>query len=425
MTCRFDCDCKDMIVIYDDRGPQGASESFYRQPDTDYKVGEIAYLEKESLLYCLECITAGTTSSEDLLEFPPNKTVNDTFEDGTVTWVIRKIVTNDFTGDLNVSGKTTTKDLEVTNNAVVDKNLNVKEQIITKNMIVKESLKFPSTDGTGGYTTLSPKDIQKLYDSQIAPAQMIHVSVNGNDETGIGTGAKPFATIKKAVTAIKANVPKVTIILADVNNGEDTYYLEEPISNTKNNTNLIIKSSNWNAYSMRGIRPNLLIKYNHTLSYSENGVDYWLYGNIIATEFEKIQIEGIDVSIDSNNYKEPVSPYVDTTDEFMRAIFKCQNLSIAYSKIELKSNSLWYPNAALNNSLTIHDSTISGTGKIPIVNIALRRVTNDPTASTAGGFFSIAFAHITAITISGNTTIESAIKNNLLGRNTYCAYKNF
>ena len=62
---------------------------FLRQPSKYYALGTVVYLPSIGAGLYLECTTAGTTDSGDLVISTP--TPNDTVTDGTVTWTIRNI----------------------------------------------------------------------------------------------------------------------------------------------------------------------------------------------------------------------------------------------------------------------------------------------------------------------------------------------
>lgn len=58
----------------------------YRQPSTDYALGNIAYHDSLPTGWYLECTTAGTTGSGDI---SPNASMYTTITDGTVVWALR------------------------------------------------------------------------------------------------------------------------------------------------------------------------------------------------------------------------------------------------------------------------------------------------------------------------------------------------
>lgn len=62
----------------------------YRQPNTAYAVGQIAYHASLPTGYYLECTTQGTTSSGDL-SVGGGISVYDTLTDGTVTWTVLNV----------------------------------------------------------------------------------------------------------------------------------------------------------------------------------------------------------------------------------------------------------------------------------------------------------------------------------------------
>ena len=74
---------------------------FLRQPSKYYALGTVVYLPSIGAGLYLECTTAGTTDSGDLVISTP--TPNDTVTDGTVTWTIKKIGEVDISGKANVT----------------------------------------------------------------------------------------------------------------------------------------------------------------------------------------------------------------------------------------------------------------------------------------------------------------------------------
>ncbi|MGN1049756.1 MAG: hypothetical protein ACI4P9_04430 [Selenomonadaceae bacterium] len=76
-------------------------QPFLRQPSTAYAVGAVVYLPSIGAGLYLECTTAGTTDSGDLVISTPIP--NATVVDGTVTWTIKKIGEVDISGKANVT----------------------------------------------------------------------------------------------------------------------------------------------------------------------------------------------------------------------------------------------------------------------------------------------------------------------------------
>ena len=74
---------------------------FLRQPSKYYALGTVVYLPSIGAGLYLECTTAGTTDSGDLVISTPKP--NDTVTDGTVTWTIKKIGEADISGKANVT----------------------------------------------------------------------------------------------------------------------------------------------------------------------------------------------------------------------------------------------------------------------------------------------------------------------------------
>ena len=61
----------------------------YRQPNKSYSIGDIAYHSNLLTGYYLECTTAGTSASNDIM---PSNTIGSTISDGTVVWRTSKSV---------------------------------------------------------------------------------------------------------------------------------------------------------------------------------------------------------------------------------------------------------------------------------------------------------------------------------------------
>jgi hypothetical protein len=74
----------------------------YRQPNTAYTLGQIAYHSALPTGWYLECTTPGITGSGDIT---PGSTIGSTVSDGAVTWTIRQgASTTDLAGYLPLSG---------------------------------------------------------------------------------------------------------------------------------------------------------------------------------------------------------------------------------------------------------------------------------------------------------------------------------
>ena len=75
----------------------------YRQPNTSYSIGNIAYHNNLPISWYLECITAGTSSNNDLTISTP--AIGNMITDGTIVWNIKNHL-NSFNGkfDIKLSG---------------------------------------------------------------------------------------------------------------------------------------------------------------------------------------------------------------------------------------------------------------------------------------------------------------------------------
>lgn len=62
----------------------------YRQPSTAYSVGDVAYVKGAGAKYRLACVTAGTTSADELA-IPSGAKSGDSITDGTAIWKVEEI----------------------------------------------------------------------------------------------------------------------------------------------------------------------------------------------------------------------------------------------------------------------------------------------------------------------------------------------
>ena len=83
----------DGSVEYEIRTMPSTNDLGYRQPNTSYSIGDIAYHKDLPTGWYLECITAGITSINTISS---THTIDSTLSDGTVTWKIRSEQTNKF-----------------------------------------------------------------------------------------------------------------------------------------------------------------------------------------------------------------------------------------------------------------------------------------------------------------------------------------
>lgn len=93
----------------------------YRQSATSYTVGQIAYHSSLPTGWYLECTTAGTSGSSELVISSPS--IGDTVSDGTVTWTVRQTSTRGLDGfkSGNIITITNSATLRAANdNAIID-----------------------------------------------------------------------------------------------------------------------------------------------------------------------------------------------------------------------------------------------------------------------------------------------------------------
>ena len=73
--------------------------SFFRQPNTSYSVGDIVYVKGVNMKYRLSCVTAGTTGADEL---STSLEVGIYITDGTVLWIIEDTTQSDAVGDITL-----------------------------------------------------------------------------------------------------------------------------------------------------------------------------------------------------------------------------------------------------------------------------------------------------------------------------------
>lgn len=73
--------------------------SFFRQPNTSYSVGDIVYVKGVNMKYRLSCVTAGTTGADEL---STSLEVGIYIADGTVLWIIEDTTQSDAVGDITL-----------------------------------------------------------------------------------------------------------------------------------------------------------------------------------------------------------------------------------------------------------------------------------------------------------------------------------
>ena len=129
----------------------------YRQPNTTYTAGQIAYHQALPTGYYLECTTAGITSAGDIT---PTDTLGGTVSDGDVTWTVMK--------DLSLSGG----DM-VGTNVIIGKANDDGQMIIRGGMTVNDSGnlflygKNVNNDFAGGFELSCIKDSLEGYKNLI------------------------------------------------------------------------------------------------------------------------------------------------------------------------------------------------------------------------------------------------------------------
>ena len=360
MNCKYDCDCcKNRVIIYDDRGPQGPTAGIYRQPNTNYVQKECAYLEGEPLNIFLECQTPGTTSPEDLLTLPEGKNIDDTFNDGEVTWIIRKLITSSYDGDLKLNGnitannatiknKTTTQTLEVLGDGQVNGNFNINRKLTVNEIDCKTNLTI------GGQKPLDASALQKIQDQIIAPSQSIVVSADyGNDETGDGSDAKPYKTLDRAVRAIKPNIQSVYIWL--VNNKPDLEYSCSCIG-LGDRQFVQISVTDGNNLIIKGYRAKITVRYS-VFTYGQvikDGVFVNRYhcGTPFLVSAKAVRLIGLNINVEDG--------YDDNSKFGHSLLLSINNLSMGQCSVIAQRNLLF--NQSNDTTLNINDNSYINIG---------------------------------------------------------------
>ena len=103
--------------------------SLIREPNTAYAEKVKVLLPSLNVSMCLQCTTAGTTSSGDLIVSKPS--IGNTVTDGTVVWTIKEI------------GGVTTKDLE-SHNTAADAHADIRQAI--EDIDVSQDIQKHNTD---------------------------------------------------------------------------------------------------------------------------------------------------------------------------------------------------------------------------------------------------------------------------------------
>ena len=301
------------------------------------------------------------------------------------------------TGDLNINGKLTVNEVQVTDRLLIGD-------------------VDPANPDTSNF--LTKDDLQKLQDQIIAPEQNIYVSNNGSDETGDGTRSKPYKTIDKAGENIKEDVPKINIRIID-DTGTIPFYISKCIRSKTGNTHLTIMGDSQEYNINQKKRIQIYVNPSSYFDYTYQKKTWNVYGYFIAFDWENITITALEIH-PPTGITAPSSPYQPNIEKYNRQLFQSYNLTIKYSLITLNNNCLWCPrtsNCFLSNVL----STVNQQSDFYIINAYFNRFTEeDETVRPVSG----TFGSITSIINSENGNFTGNTSK-LLTDNCHCIYKNF
>ena len=356
----YECECKKVIVRFP--GPQGPTAGIYRQPNTNYNKGECVYLGKEPLNIFLECTATGVTSTDDIVSLPDNKETDDTFIDGTVTWIIRKIVTSNFNGSLKITGdieannaniknETITDSLKVKNDAEIGNNLSVGKKITVPKIIITDEF-YIGGEGEQ-FKPLRPEDIKELYNKIIEPNQTIYISNTGSDEAGDGTSTKPYLTFDFAVTKINKQVPKIVFYL-DSRTQEETYHMH-PLDLFRQTQIERVEIRAWQNTSVAiRYKANLILEYGKVQCSDNNTVNgdptryYW--GNMLLNTTTFGQNNNITLYLGNLNISFGTRNKVENEAKF---IALCDNVLGENVSFNIDDYSIWRPAAGYGKTCNI------------------------------------------------------------------------
>lgn len=356
----YECECKKVTVRFP--GPQGPTAGIYRQPNTNYNKGECVYLGKEPLNIFLECTATGVTSTDDIVSLPDNKETDDTFIDGTVTWIIRKIVTSNFNGSLKITGdieannaniknETITDSLKVKNDAEIGNNLSVGKKITVPKIIITDEF-YIGGEGEQ-FKPLRPEDIKELYNKIIEPNQTIYISNTGSDEAGDGTSTKPYLTFDFAVTKINKQVPKIVFYL-DSRTQEETYHMH-PLDLFRQTQIERVEIRAWQNTSVAiRYKANLILEYGKVQCSDNNTVNgdptryYW--GNMLLNTTTFGQNNNITLYLGNLNISLGTRNKIKNEAKF---IALCDNVLGEYVSFNIDDYSIWRPAAGYGKTCNI------------------------------------------------------------------------
>lgn len=196
------------------------------------------------------------------------------------------------TGDFNINGKLTVKEVQVTDRLLIGEVDPAKPD--TSNFLTKD-------------------DLQKLQNQIINPVQDIYVdSINGSDEND-GTASNPFKTLDKAASEIKTYISSINIHLANDIDGQE-YAFTNNLFRSKNNNSLYITNTNYNAGTSKQKRAVIVptfVKY-YTGHMNDYNVGYILTKGFSRINFDSIKIKYPNEAVISDKYSNQLLQGVST-----------------------------------------------------------------------------------------------------------------
>ena len=201
------------------------------------------------------------------------------------------------TGDFKINGKLTVNEVQVTDKLLIGE-------------------VDPSKPDNSNF--LTKDDLQKLQDQIIAPETVIYVDQkNGNDSNDGKTLATAFASLDKAFSSLRSNIPTVTINLqtySGVSNSRyNTFYLSEPINNDVLKIGTLRLIGDYTVYRTEKIVAKIVVPYGKAstgvIDYSVTpNKEYYQWGNMFIINCTGIVLRSVifefpeETSSDEENY---------------------------------------------------------------------------------------------------------------------------
>ena len=253
-----------------------------------------------------------------------------------------------------------------------------------------------------GKPPLDGSAIEMLQSQIIAPKQEIIINaVQGNDDTGDGTYAKPFKTIAKALSKRNTNVPKLQLMLY-VETGNEIYHISPIDCSRVSQQAVTIEAYPWTTVNNLGLSPTLDIGYGKIFAEDFTGTTRYHWGNILCANVNSLYLAGLKIKI-SNSYSG--KGYVD---------FVCSSNSLRCLQcvFDIGTHTLWKLNDSLEQKIVLSRCSFSDNCKGFIAKAFVPRgTTTDPsitnttnTTNTTDKLLSLA-----NVTIANKWQISSSI----------------